>query len=153
MITFNEYLKESLDSKPAKWRVINNSVYGFNINGLEYRVNIDEVDPEDNEYPVEVDFGLLSGGQVDHGMTDTGNQFKVLATVVDVIKDFAKKYDPPGFIFTADKPTGEAGEKKKSLSRAKVYLRMVKRYFNPSKWWIDVDDRQLDVRFFISKKD
>lgn len=65
-------------------------------------------------------------------MTGEGDAMKILATVVAVIKDFAKTENPEVMEFSAVKPDWfeiELGDKPNTISsREKVYKRMVQRY-------------------------
>jgi hypothetical protein len=40
------------------------------------------------------------------GITDTGDQFKIFATIVDILKYFLQQYEPEKFHFSADKAEG-----------------------------------------------
>ena len=73
------------------------------------------------------------GGSME--VTGEGDAMRILATVIEVLKDFAKKEKPHELVFSAEKPAWQISlpkdhpKKSKEMgSREKLYKRMVKRY-------------------------
>ena len=73
------------------------------------------------------------GGSME--VTGEGDAMRILATVIEVLKDFAKKEKPQELVFSAEKPAWQISlpkdhpKKSKEMgSREKLYKRMVKRY-------------------------
>ena len=68
-------------------------------------------------------------------VTGEGDAMRIFATVIEVLKDFAKKEKPQELVFSAEKPAWQISlpkdhpKKSKEMgSREKLYKRMVKRY-------------------------
>jgi GNAT superfamily N-acetyltransferase len=72
------------------------------------------------------------------GATNQGDQFRIFATVMDVIRDYVKKVDPKTISFSAEKdPRGS-----RPMSRINLYKRMVAKFaqqINMSFEFIDAD--------------
>lgn len=150
MLTFQQF-NESFDSNPAKWTILKDneveSRYSFTINNDLYHVmflpNIRK------NKPVGISFGLYDPSKKDFvfTMTNTGNQFKVLSTVMDTINDFIKNWDPSSLKFSARKEVNDRDSK----SRSSVYLRLIKKYLS-NNWTLSVKDTGFEVIFTIEKK-
>lgn len=135
-------LIESFDSQPAPWKMTEYNYYSnsqkasFIIDGLEYHVLIER--DTDGEY----DIGFKLGDDADY-MTNTGNQYKVLNTVMDVIRHFINEnYDQIEKItFSASKPVSKY-EPEESRSREKVYRRLINKNLNslPGNWSVKEND-------------
>ena len=121
MISFKQYITE-LFEKPYRWQLKKDD---------EKRVMYQAV--TDTGDRLRIDFEKWSGGIVNLsfsvdgsvGITGQGDAFKIMATVLDVIKDFIKNHEPKRIKFTADKEEGESEEWE---SREKLYSKMIERF-------------------------
>lgn len=64
------------------------------------------------------------------GVTGSGDEFKVFATVIEITQEFMREYKIDSLSFTADKSEG---------NRSRLYQRMVDRLLPPG-WKQDVDN-------------
>ena len=120
MLTFKQYLNEVLNN-PYKWEFdVQNSdphviLYNFKTeSGLEYEVQIGrsgrggKLTSKDWEISFNIDFNYLEklGKHVRDAfkLSGTGNQFRVFATVQDIMKDFIIKKKPDLIEFSAAEP-------------------------------------------------
>lgn len=69
-----------------------------------------------------------SQGEHDMGITNTGDQMRVFATVLAIVKEFIKKESPKEIIFNAEKSQKDINQEVDLGSREKLYARMVKRF-------------------------
>ena len=102
-------------NKPAKWK-------WFKTNWREW---IALFIIEDNKYVFkaetsdmerwQITFEIRGAGGKPHDISKTGNEFKVFATVAEILNEYLKKVKPSVFWFTAKEP-----------SRAKLYDRFAK---------------------------
>ena len=63
----------------------------------------------------QITFEIRGAGGKPHDISKTGNEFKVFATVAEILNEYLKKVEPDNFWFTAKEP-----------SRAKLYDRFAK---------------------------
>lgn len=70
---------------------------------------------------VEVYFLQYDGAWLSTGITGAGNAFEVMATVLEIMKDYLTQMRPPIIFFSADN---------KEVSRTRLYDRMVKSVSN-----------------------
>jgi|10_taG_2_1085330.scaffolds.fasta_scaffold01298_2 hypothetical protein len=92
-----------------------------------FKVKIDNKDSDDDEEQEwSVIFSDEGSGLQGMGITNKGDQFRVFATVFDVISKFLKKVKPASFTFAA-----------KEESRNKLYSMMIKRYANKFGYKLD----------------
>ena len=142
----NSVISEAFD-KPYKWRKTMDSedmlIYSFRTNNkLDYKVTIEN---SDVYYAWEINF--VTRGS--YGPTGEGDAFRILATVIDCIKDFIDSRNPDRFIFTAD------GSERKSdapSSRQKLYDRMVQRFAKSIDYKLQIDTYEDDKLYkFINK--
>jgi hypothetical protein len=155
MKTFKRFLIEALDSKPApitkkKFNPNGTSTYEFTIDGNKYFVNF----YGNSDGFVSVDFSLVNQktGEQDLGFTNTGNAYKVLITVITCIKNHINQLNVFSTLtFSADKDRDKNGSFTGS-SRAKLYARLVKKYFPPSEYEVEIEDANLEVVYMISPK-
>ena len=114
MLTFKQYLNEVLNN-PYKWEFdAQNSgqdgeQYKFTTDsGLKYQVYMVN-QGQGWELSFNIDFNYLRtlGKSVDDAfkLSGTGDQFKVLATVQDIVKDFITKKKPNVIEFAASEPS------------------------------------------------
>ena len=149
----SEIVDESFDSKPVSWQIVKDSaidaIYRFILDRNTYLVFFNK--PARANKPAVISFALFDEGKNDisYDMTSTGNQFKVLATVLDTIQDFIKREDPNKIEFSARKGVNVGQDSK---SRFKVYERMIKKFLPASEWDYTVKDKGLEVHFLIDKK-
>ena len=152
MQTFKEFymMSESFDTKPAKWELVRDndagSIYRFNIDNNIYLVFF--TTPMRDNKPTTVDFGIHDNktNNVIYTMTDTGNAFEVLMTVLDTIRDYIDRKDPYGIVFSARKAIND----KDSKSRSNVYKRLIQK-FAPSQYKLNIADKGFEVYYTLSK--
>ena len=96
----------------------------YHVNFLDTKYTVDQV----NKHCVDISFILFSeDGEMDDSMTGTGNEFKVMATVLETIDDFLHhNHNVSAISFSAREP-----------SRQRLYKRLVKQFM--SKGWKEVD--------------
>jgi hypothetical protein len=171
--SFKQFLQtESFDSRPARWKrhkiphyIIdgkNNYVYKFDVDKNQFNVNIQYEEDVKGVYFYDISFALVTmqdGGffgkmkSTNYKLTNTGNQYKVLVTVVDCIRDFVLTENPtdPIVFFALDEGLDEFGnvsdQKQKSV-RAKVYQRLIKKYL-PKNYQAKIKQDSLKTTFFI----
>ena len=110
-------LKTAASQWIAKFKTDARDLFKVRINNEGYD------DDEEQEWSVIFsDEGLFDG----IGITNKGDQFRVFATVFDVIGKFLKKVKPASFTFAA-----------KEESRNKLYSMMIKRYANKFGYKLD----------------
>lgn len=144
MIKFSEYLKESFNTKPLPWKQKDQYEYTFTVDG-EYFFVVEFEPQAGHEDKVGVDFSMHYAGDVIFTLTNKGNEFKVLTTVIDIIKFYAEKYEPNLIMFTSNKDR-DGG--KDSKSRSGVYKRLLKRMVDTNKWDVVIKE---GTSFFIFK--
>jgi hypothetical protein len=80
------------------------------------------------------------------GATDEGDQFRIFATVMQVISDYVKKADPKVIAFTAEK-----NPRTNSSSRIKLYKRMVAKFAQQINMKFDAKDDSVETKFKLTK--
>lgn len=154
MQSFKEFIEESFDAAPAKWKLIEDSdidsIYRFTIDNSVYTVFFKISMRE--KHPVEVTFGVMNPKthEMEFEMSGTGNQYRVLMTVLDTIKDFIARRDPPGLFITAMKKISDAH--KDSKSRADVYRKMIQKFL-PDGWSFTTSENRRLIDFILTKND
>lgn len=83
-------------------------------------------------------------------VSDAGDQFRVFATVIEVIKQFIKDRNPESLEFTADKDTHHYGKERDN--RASLYDRMVKRFVSSSGYDIKREELPGAVYYTLIRK-
>ena len=110
MKTLNE-----LFNQPAKVDVYQDTISTyeaeFKINNNTYLITMDR---EAEMWDIE--FELISTSKDGYGITGTGGEIQVFATVIDIIKKWVKKRKPQVIVFDA-----------KQKSRVKLYTSLVKK--------------------------
>jgi hypothetical protein len=120
MLTFKQYLNEVLNN-PYKWELDAQNtnphviLYKFKTDsGLEYEVQIGrsgrgKLTSKDWELSFNIDSNYLEkiGKRVLDAfkLSGTGNQFRIFATVQDIVKDFIIKHAPDLIAFSAAEPS------------------------------------------------
>lgn len=110
-------------NQPVKWKYTYGSPTAieadFQVNGKSYTVWANQIDDSQYDDIWVVEFALVpTGGFNRYEITNTGDEYIVFSTVIDIIKDIEDKYQMRAFSFLAKEP-----------SRMKLYQRLVKRYF------------------------
>ena len=102
-------------NKPAEWKWFKTSSRQwtalFIIDNNKYVFQAETSDMESWQ----ITFEIRGTGGKPHDISKTGNEFKVFATVADILNEYLKKVEPEIFWFTAKEP-----------SRAKLYDRFAK---------------------------
>ena len=116
MLTFKQYLNEVLNN-PYEWEFdAENSghdrvLYKFTTKpGLQYKVYMVSRNRRGWELTFNIDFNYIRdklGRSVDAAfkISGTGDQFRVFATVQDIVKDFITKKKPNAIEFSASEPS------------------------------------------------
>ena len=160
---FKDYLIESFDTKPVSFKRIRNvdniSKYRFEIDSVTYTVFFQRKSTSilklrgEPEVIWDVSFSAKQPGKklTPFGITNTGNQFKVLSTVMAIMSKFIdERPDTEVLAFSAVKETlgGQAG------ARTQVYRRLVKRNVRklPGNWEFTELDLQDEVKFILSEQ-
>ena len=104
-----------IHNKPAEWKWFKTSSRQwtalFIIDDNKYVFQAETSDME----RWQITFEIKGSGGKPHDISKTGNEFKVFATVAEILNDYLKKVKPDIFWFTAKEP-----------SRAKLYDRFAK---------------------------
>ena len=102
-------------NKPAEWKWFKTSSREwkalFTIDDNKYVFQAETSDME----RWQITFEIRGAGGKPHDISKTGNEFKVFATVAEILNEYLKKVKPDIFWFTAKEP-----------SRAKLYDRFAK---------------------------
>ena len=102
-------------NKPAEWKWFKTSSRQwkalFTIDDNKYVFKAETSDME----RWQITFEIRGAGGKPHDISKTGNEFKVFATVAEILNEYLKKVKPDIFWFTAKEP-----------SRAKLYDRFAK---------------------------
>ena len=102
-------------NKPAEWKWFKTSSREwkalFTIDDNKYVFKAETSDME----RWQITFEIRGAGGKPHDISKTGNEFKVFATVAEILNEYLKKVKPSVFWFTAKEP-----------SRAKLYDRFAK---------------------------
>tara|TARA_B100000749_G_C18082978_1_gene324497 strand:- start:6 stop:416 length:411 start_codon:yes stop_codon:yes gene_type:complete len=102
-------------NKPAEWKWFKTSSREwkalFTIDDNKYVFKAETSDME----RWQITFEIRGAGGKPHDISKTGNEFKVFATVAEILNEYLKKVEPDNFWFTAKEP-----------SRAKLYDRFAK---------------------------
>lgn len=117
-------------SKPYKWVMMNDDEryqnYGFETDsGLNYRLDLDIQEGDEDKDSAIVSFGVMDDDYfVDYDVTtNKGELYRIMATVVDILKDFIKNNKDIKYLqFTADK-----GGLQKS-QRSNLYLAYINKH-------------------------
>jgi hypothetical protein len=115
LLTFEKYLLTDTDKRQDTF------IYHFNSPKNRYRVKITPFQGRENYYSV--GFGIMDDEYLDYNTSAIVNEnpFEVMDTVFSIMKEFADKYNPDGFIFSL------TGEKKEQ--RLLLYKRTLNKHF------------------------
>jgi hypothetical protein len=144
MKSFKEYfsgsLRESFDSKPFPWKKQNKNHYWFEIKEKDVSIIYDvtfEYDAATDQ--VEVSFTIDQGTGTTKliSLSNTGHQYQVFVTVIDIWKDFVKNNSTikEYLIISVDN---------ESPARSRVYQKLLKRFL-PAEW-------KMEKEAYYSKK-
>jgi len=147
----NKIITEIFD-KPVKWKLDGYPIeiddgeiiktYSFEIPPYMYYVELTQIDDTKLTIVFEI---VLPNGETTYNITKTGNEIRVFATVLDIIKNFIKEYsDVKEIGFTAEKHGSDN-------SRVSLYKRFIKKYM-PRNWKVKVYDELDEVGFHLIKK-
>ena len=119
MLTFKQYLNEVLNN-PYKWKLVRTTTYNIEYrfttdSGIVYVVGLGRIGNRtltqskdwDLYFSISED-SLTQLGKDDSNMfkiSGTGDQFRVFATVQDIVKDFIIKHAPDLIAFSASEPS------------------------------------------------
>ena len=89
------------------------------------------------------------------GNTDTtggGDAFKIMSTVLDIIKDYIKNNDPEGIKFMANKDELFGQDSKEIQSREKLYNKMIERFAKKAGYVVYADKHKYGTQYKLTKK-
>lgn len=117
-------------SKPYKWVMMSDGDryqnYGFETDsGLNYRLDLDILEGDEERDSAVISFGVMDDEYfVDFtSATNKGELYRIMATVVDILKDFIKNNKNIRYLqFTADK------EGLQNSQRSNLYLAYIKKH-------------------------
>lgn len=114
----------------------------FSVHGKKYTfsASLEQFDDGQDFWDVSFSLGTEKTGST-FGISKTGNEFEVFATVKDILKEFISRYDPQYIKFTADEP-----------SRIKLYGTMLKKFTPPNFNFQNNKDHETGGREFILAK-
>lgn len=106
--------------KPVKWKIVTKSnnefMAKFFINKKEYHFDASYGGIQDDAW--EVFFELIDEeGYGSMDVTNSGDEYAVFATVIEIMKEFVKLYDPDKITFSAQEE-----------NRRGLYIRMFRKY-------------------------
>ena len=102
-------------NKPAKWKWFKTNwrewiaLFIIEDNKYVFKAETDDMDR------YQITFEIRGTGGKPHDISKTGSEFKVFATVAEILNEYLKKVEPDVFWFSAKEP-----------SRAKLYDRFAK---------------------------
>ena len=129
MKTFKQYIEEAFDKPyPYKLKYVASRDEYNSIVTLKDKTKlivkiVKQIEPRKEYW--EVDF--MRGGSM--GLSGEGDQMRVFATVISMIKEFVKREKPEEIRFGAEK-TPDEDRKDVTGSREKLYSRMTKKFAN-----------------------
>ena len=111
--------------------------------GIKYDVDIERINSHNGDVPLwSVEFSNQSSAASNrYGLTGSGNSPQVMATVMDIVKDFAENSGGV-FTFSAKEP-----------SRASLYGRMLKRFIPPPLVVGTLPTKDGGQLFFVGSQD
>ena len=102
-------------NKPAKWKWFKTNwrewtaLFIIDDNKYVFKAETDDMER------YQITFEIRGTGGKPHDISKTGSEFKVFATVAEILNEYLKKVEPENFWFSAKEP-----------SRAKLYDRFAK---------------------------
>jgi len=139
-----------LSQAPYKWSYLPdnsdalNKEYSFTTKDSKYTV-VFYGNEEGNNWDLEFLASTGIGGSSTRTLTGGNEPFKIMSTVVDIVKDFLKKADTPIKTISYTPTKGKRGEEDaKDNTRAKLYKAVIQRQFPKAKISGE-DDVTIDV--------
>jgi uncharacterized protein YlxP (DUF503 family) len=133
----NEIGEASIKPYPWKWSDSTSSRWSANFNALEHKYNV-TVSPMGKNDSYQINFGIYLGGEVDYDYeSNSGDMFKVLATVVDIGKDAIERKGIKTLIITPSK------EQSNDKRRLKLYMAYIKKQLPDA----EVDIERTNTKF------
>jgi len=86
------------------------------------------------------------------GITGEGDAFRVMATVLDIIKDYITNNEPKGLRFTANKEKYFGQASKEIQSREKLYTKMIERFASKAGYKVKLDKTNYSTNYKLIKK-
>ncbi len=128
-------------NKPAEWKWFKTSSREwkalFIIGDNKYVFKAETSDME----RWQITFEIRGTGGKPHDISKTGNEFKVFATVAEILNEYLKKVKPSVFWFTAKEP-----------SRAKLYDRFAKLIVRNHRKYKAVSNVKYNKKFYEFEK-
>jgi len=128
-------------NKPAEWKWFKTSSREwkalFIISDNKYVFKAETSDME----RWQITFEIRGAGGKPHDISKTGNEFKVFATVAEILNEYLKKVEPEIFWFTAKEP-----------SRAKLYDRFAKLIVRNHRKYKAVSNVKYNKKFYEFEK-
>ena len=149
MISFKQYITE-LFEKPYPWKKKKEDDFEAVYQSATSSKDIIKV-VFSKGYVRKIDNVLFSVA----GTTDTtggGDAFKIMSTVLDIIKDYIKNNDPEGIKFAANKDELFGQDKWETQSREKLYNKMIERFATKAGYKVDADKNRYGTQYKLTKK-
>jgi hypothetical protein len=86
------------------------------------------------------------------GITGEGDAFRVMATVLDIIKDYVVNNEPESLRFTANKEEYFGQSSKEIQSREKLYNKMIDRFASKAGYKVKLDKNNYSTNYKLIKK-
>ena len=90
------------------------------------------------------------GGEV--GVTGEGDAFRIMATVLDIIKDYITNNEPKGIKFAANKEEYFGKDSEKLQSREKLYNKMIERFASKAGYKVKSNKDKYSTYYKLIKK-
>lgn len=96
-----------------------------------------------------IDFTATANGKSTFELTNRGDAFRVMATIIKILEEYIKKYRKGAsyFRFSADKSSSSDN------GRTNLYKRLFKKYTPPGRWHKDIDKVDNSTYFTYYNKD
>jgi hypothetical protein len=160
MKNLKQFIQESFDTRPARWN--RTADFESSAGGLyffyDFKIGSDKYNVTISEWltgQFEGSFSLANDFYDSFDLTGTGNQYKVLVTVIDCFRDFLEspqlekygkfkvlKFSAAKYETNYEKQTGRAG----------VYKRLINKFLPKSKYFVDIQDEYDEIVFKIAPK-
>ena len=85
------------------------------------------------------------------GITGEGDAFRIMATVLDIIKDYIVNHEPKGMKFTANKEEYFGVDSKEAQSREKLYTKMIERFAKKAGYKVKLDKDKYSTHYKLTK--
>jgi len=86
------------------------------------------------------------------GITGEGDAFRIMATVLDIIKDYIVNHEPKGMKFTANKEEYFGVDSKEAQSREKLYTKMIERFAKKAGYQVKLDKNKYSTNYKLIRK-